>query len=159
MSYIMRNDKGQTISGKRKLLKQEYGTGEFYQNGDPVVNWKLLSIYADENGFDKRNVEENSEYIINVVLPYGTILIRYGNEVGVFSAPKGTEYEKLALPYEKDTLEYNEYKVIGKGIRVLCVVKKGRVAPGFGSNGGAIQFMHPMTIREAVKKKILERIY
>lgn len=158
MSYIMRNDKGQTICGNKKLLKQEYGTGEFYSSGDPVVNWKLLSDYADKNGFDKRNVEENGEYIISVVLPYGTILIRYGNEIGVFSAPKGTRYEELALPYEKDTLEYNEYRVINKGLRVMCIVKRGRVAPGFGSEGGAIQYMHPISIREAVKNKILERL-
>ena len=84
-----------------------------------------MSKFADKDGFDIRNIEKNKKYKIEIELPYGTILIRYGNETGRFSAPKGTKYEDLALPYVKNTVEYNEYKVIATGIKVICVVEKG----------------------------------
>ena len=158
MMHIIKNDKGQVISGKKELLETRYGTGNVYPNGEPIVNWKMLSEFADDDGFDIRNIEPNGEYKIEIELPYGTTLIRYGNETGRFSAPKGTKYEDLALPYIKDTVEYNEYKVIAKEITVICMVQKGKVAPGFGSDGGAVQYMHPMSIIESIKSNLLERI-
>lgn len=158
MIQKMKNDKGKIINGKKKLLKQEYGTGRFSSIGEPEINWSLLSDFADKDGFDTRNIEQNTKYKMEIELPYGTIIIRYGNEVGRFSAPKGTRYEDLALPYIKDTVEYNEYKVIAPKINLSCIVEKGVAAPGFESNGGAVQYMHPISIRESVNKKLLERI-
>lgn len=158
MIYTIKNDKGQIIDGKKKLLKKEYGTEKFYKNGEPKVNWDLLSKFADNEGFDKRNIEINGKYKIEVELPYGTIIIRYGNASGNFSAPKGTKYEDLALPYIKETVEYNEYRVIADKIKVVCLVEKGIVAPGFGSNGGAIQYLHPISMKESIRTKILERV-
>ena len=158
MVHRIRNDKGIIIDGIKELQKKEYGTGKFHQNGEPIVNWKLLSDFADDNGFDIRNIEHNNEYKMDIKLPYGTIIIRYGNETGVFSAPKGTKYEDLALPYIKDTVEYNEYKVIAHNVNVTCKVVKGKVAPGFASNGGAIQYMHPISIKESIRRKLLKRM-
>ena len=158
MKHTIKNDKGQIIDGKKKLSRAEYGTGEVYPNGEPVVNWTLLSKFADKDGFDTRNIVEGGKYKIEVELPRGTIVIRYGNEVGRFSAPKGVKYEDLALPYVKATVEYNEYRVIAKSIKVSCVVEKGIVAPGFGSKGGVVQYMHPISIRESIRTKLLERV-
>lgn len=158
MTYVIKNDKGKIIDGKKKLIKREYGLGKYYSNGEPMVNWNLLSEFADSNGFDKRNVETNGKYKIEVELPYGTIIIRYGNLSGNFSAPKGTKYEDLALPYVKETVEYNEFRVITDKIKVMCIVEKGIVAPGFESNGGAIQYLHPMSMKESIRTKLLERI-
>ena len=157
MKYIPRNNKGEVISGIRKLAKDEYGLG-YADNGERMVNWNLLSKYADDNGFDIRNMESNSTYIIDIQLPKETLLIRYGNEMGRFTAPKGTKYANLALPYICDTVEYNEYRVIADGLHVTCIVKKGKVAPGFGSLGGAIQYLHPYTIKKKKKMHILERV-
>ena len=155
---IIRNDKGEVISGIKILRKREYGTGNISSSGEEKVNWNLLSQYADNDGFDIRNVEENKAYKMKVKLPYGTKLIRYGNDTGRFSAPKGTRYDELALPYEQDTVEYNEYMVITQEVSVICIVYKGKVAPGFGSEGGGIQYLHPMTMRESIRSGILERI-
>lgn len=154
----MKNYKGETISGIRQLQKPEYGTGKQNRFGQPVVNWKYLSKHADEDGFDIRNIESNGKYMIKFILPYGSIIIRYGSEIGHFSAPKGTAYEELSLPYIPESLEYNEYKVVADNVRIICIVDKGRVAPGFGSQGGAVQYLHPITIRESVKKGMLERM-
>lgn len=157
MAHQMKNDDGKLIDGKKKLLKEEFGTGDYYPNGEPIVNWKLL-LHADNDGFDTLNIEETGNYKMEVELPYGTIIIRYGNETGRFSAPKGSKYEELALPYVKETVEYNEYKIIADGVKVVCIVEKGKVAPGFESNGGAIQYMHPMSMIELMRNNILERV-
>lgn len=154
----MRNYRGEIISGIKQLIKPEYGTGDIDKYGQPVVNWSYLSKYADEEGFDIRNIEKNGKYKIKVKLPYGSILIRYGSELGRFTAPKGTEYEKLALPFVKETVEYNEYKVMSTKVMVVCIVQKGKVAPGFNSDGGAIQYYHPINIYNSVKKGLLERL-
>lgn len=154
----MKNDKGEKITGIKELLKPEYGTGMTDKHGQPVVDWGCLSSWADQHGFDTRNLEQNGKYKMKMKLPYGTEIIRYGNEMGNFTAPKGTRYEELALPYVKDTVEYNEYRVMADDIYIICIVDKGKVAPGFGSTGGAIQYRHPITIRESLRQGILERV-
>ena len=154
----MRNYNGDLISGIRQLSKPEYGLGTTDKYGQPAVNWAYLPVYADEDGFDTRVTHQNGFYKIRVRLPYGVILIRYGNEMGHFTAPYGTKYEGLALPYKKETIEYNEYRVIANDVEVVCLVDKGIVAPGFDSPGGAVQYFHPITIRESIKRGLLERL-
>jgi len=153
-----KNCYGQLISGVKKLKSPEYGTGEIDMYGQPVVDWSKLSEYADKNGFDKRNIEKNGKYIIEMRLPRGTEIIRYGSEMGHFTAPVGTSYEQLALPYEKETVEYHKYRITARFLLVTCIVEKGIVAPGFGSPGGGVQFLHPITIRESIKKHYLKRV-
>lgn len=155
---MKRNYKGEIINSPKMLNQPEYGTGKCNRYGEPEINWKYLSEYADDDGFDIRNKEDNGNYKIFVSLPQGTKIIRYGNEEGSYTAPIGTPYENLALPYVKGTIEYNEYKVIADKLTVECKVCKGRVAPGFGSEGGAIQYKHPITIRASIRQRILERI-
>ena len=41
---------------------------------------------------------------------------------------------------------------------MVCLVDKGIVAPGFDSPGGAVQYFHPITIRESIKRGLLERL-
>ena len=154
----MKNYKGETISGIRQLKKPEYGTGKNNRFGQPAVNWSYLSKYADDDGFDTRNREADGKHTVEFILPYGSVIIRYGSEIGRFSAPKGTAYDQLSLPYVPESIEYNEYKVIADNVRIKCLVDKGIVAPGFDSEGGAIQYLHPFTIKESVKKGMLERI-
>lgn len=154
----MKNCTGEKISGIRQLKKSEFGTGKKDKFGQPIVNWDCLSIHADKNGFDTRNIEDNGKHTVKFILSYGSIIIRYGSEKGYYSAPKGTSYDKLSLPYVKESLEYNEYKVIANNVSIICIVDKGIVAPGFDSEGGAVQYMHPISIKESVKKGMLERI-
>ena len=154
----MKNYKGETISGIRQLKKPEYGAGKTNRYGQPVVNWNYLSKHADDDGFDTRNIESNGKHTVEFIIPCGSVIIRYGSEIGHFSAPKGSPYDKLSLPYIPESMEYNEYKVIADNVRIICVVDKGIAAPGFDSEGGAVQYLHPITIRESVKKGMLERI-
>ena len=150
---IMRNYKGEIISGKMELQDPTYGTGKTDAHGQPEADWSLLE-HADreDKGFDVRYP------IVEIILPKGTMLARYGSEWGRHTAPRGTPYEVLAMPYKKETLEYNEYKVIADNVKVSCAVQEGKIAPGFGSPGGGIQYWHHINIHESVRQGILEKV-
>lgn len=112
------------------------------------IEWGSEDELCDQDGFDKRHRpdKDKESYVIDdYVIPHGTIICRYGSPIGRFTTLRGTEYENLALPYVKETIEYHEYKVT-EDLRVECCVIKGIVAPKFNSNGGAIQFKHKQNI-------------
>lgn len=154
------NYKGESVEGiKRRLLKEEYGTGKEDAYGNPEIAWKrFLLDSADEHGFDCENRESNDNYLIEMILPKGTVIIRYGDESGIYTAPKGTSYEELALPYEPETLEYNEYKVLEDSMQVYCLVKKGKVAYSVDETGGGVQYMHEKSIAKLVGQEVLDRL-
>ena len=105
-----------------------------------------------------REKTSDGKYKMRIRLPRGTEIIRYGGEMGYYSTPAETQYEELSLPYIKETVEYHRYRVNAKYLVLTCVVEKGRVAPGFGSPGGAVQYLHPISILESVNRHFLVRI-
>ena len=72
MKHVIRNDKGEIISGKMVLRKKGYGTGKISNNGQPEVDWKLLDECknADNDGFDTEHVEPNGRHRMKVELLY-----------------------------------------------------------------------------------------
>ena len=82
---------------------------------------------------------------------------RYGLPTGRFTTLKGTAYEKLGLPYVKETIEYHEY-MVSLDLMVDCFVTKGIVAPAFYSEGGAIQFMHRQSINLECQDGLLKEV-
>lgn len=144
MSFF--NCYGKVISGIPEFADITFG--EYDIHGKPVVNWNHPSIsYADENGFDIRNLEENGEYIDKeYILPKGTLLCRYGLEGGMFTTYKGTDFTLLGLPWKEETVPYYEYEVIADAVHVRLIVEKGKVAPAF-NGGGGVQFLHYHPIR------------
>lgn len=64
-------------------------------------------------------------------------------------------YEQLALPWDIRSVQYHEYEVVADGLNVALVVTKGIVGPqpGFGSDGGAIQFLHRCSILEEIEAR------
>ena len=127
--------------------------------GKIVPNWAIDDgVTVDDNGFDRTNVECNGRYIEDVELPRGTKLCRYGKSNGYTTALLNTPYEKLGLPYVKETQEYHEYEVIADGLTVKCIVTRGRVAPMFNSPGGAIQFLHKVRIIEEINSGKLKEV-
>ncbi len=126
-----------------------------FLNNEGQINWDLI-VDADEQGFDLNALMENGEHVIrDYILPKGTRIIRYGGSQGNFTAPYGTPYEKLSLPYLKESRVYHEY-IVNKTCKVVCVVTKGYVAKGFYSEGGAIQFHHEKKISELLREKVLK---
>ena len=155
----LKNDAGEPISGIRRLKQEAYGTGKT-SGGEAVIDWERWKTpYADEHGLDIRNIEETGTYWIALVLPQDTRIIRYGPETGRFTAPEGTDYDALSLPYDRETVEFHKYQVTAQSITVYCKVQKGIVAPMFDSEGGAVQYYHPnANMRELIKAGILERV-
>lgn len=154
-----RNDAGEPLDGAPvRLTRAEYGTGDRI-GYFPVVRWEAYrQDSADDDGFDKRHQEENGDYLMEVSLPKGTLLLRYGSETGHFTAPLHTPYETLGLPYVRETVEYHEYRVEADGLRVLCLVKRGRAAPMFDSPGGGVQYLHPNSIRVLIRRRVLAEV-
>lgn len=157
---IRKNSSGVILSGGPILKNPSFGTGAFYSNGDPIVDWpRFQTDDSDDFGFDLNHVESNGSYYADILLPHGTMLVRYGNEYGRFTAPLGTKYSEIALPYIEESVEYHEYRVLADSITVKCEVRKGMVAPKFDSLGGGVQYYHLNgTIRELVRNNVLERI-
>lgn len=129
------------------------------------VNFDDFLIDADNRGFDiTKNLNphpngDDTAWYVTTLLPKGTKLLRYGNEGGQYTAPIGTKYEELSLPYKEECLEYYEYEVIGScEVCLCCIVQQGVVAPGFDMPGGGVQYYHSRAVIDLVKDKILRRV-
>ncbi len=154
------NSAGVDITGKRLMVtKSEYGYVD--EMNVPHINWGTETEICDEDGFDKtfRPFANDSAYVItDYVIPKGTVICRYGKETGRFTTIKGTNYESLGLPYQKETIEYHEY-IVSLDTTVECYVTRGKVAPKFDSVGGAIQFKHKQSIKLECQDGILKEDY
>lgn len=155
----LKNYYGQVIVKPFQLASPDFGTGAIDKDGLLVVDWNgCRTEYADENGFDKRNIEKNGQYTIRYIIPKNTIIVRYGSERGRYTAPDNTLFEEVALPYTIESVEYHRYRVIANGLLVRCIVTKGRVAPMFNQPGGGVQYYHDKSILELLRNNKLERI-
>ena len=125
----------------------------FDENGLP--RYEEFLEHADDYGFDILAVMAGGGYTEKVVLPVGKKIIRYGVEKGSYSTDVGVPYERLSMPYIKESLPYHEYVVL-EACEVERIVTKGIVAPGFQSAGGVIQYHHPHRIDVAIKNGILK---
>ena len=126
-----------------------------FMNAQGLPLWNDFLENADDLGFALDNIESNGRYIQKVVLPIGKKVIRFGFAHGAFTTDEGTDYGSLALPYTEESMPYHEYVVEGK-CEVECVVDRGRVAAGFGSKGGAVQYRHYHTMKESIALGILK---
>lgn len=153
---LIRNWAGDPVTNAYVIRDQAYLITDEW--GRTKINWS--GPRADDDGFDKEHRELNGLHRMLVELPVGTELLRYGSPGGSFTAPKGTSYEQLSLPYEKNSMEYNEYRVIADGVLVeICTAERGRVAPLFGEPGGGIQYFHgDNSVQNLLDAKKLERI-
>lgn len=147
---------GNPISGKKKLISLQYGT--YDENGEPNPYWTEPNEFVDGDGFDK-TYKGTHGYWDEIFLPKSTIIARYGNIRGQLTTDVGTPYESLGLPYDPFTVEYHEYEVIADNVRVKCQVKKGKVYPMFGSNDGAIQYLHEEPIRDELAKGKIKEVF
>lgn len=158
---MARNWAGQLLGKDNIYILRNPAFGIRDSSGRTVVDWKgCRTEFADEQGFDTQHKEENGKHRMLVKLPKGTELIRYGSPGGSYTAPKGTTFEELSLPHEKDSLEYNEYRVIADDVVVqLFWVERGKVAPMFEQPGGGVQYYHgDECVQDLLDEKKLERI-
>ena len=113
MKHVIRNDKGEIISGKMVLRKKGYGTGKISNNGQPEVDWKLLDECknADNDGFDTEHVEPNGRHRMKVELPRGTVVIRYGGN-GTFTAQRLSNYHYHILKIRWNIMNIELLRII-----------------------------------------------
>ena len=143
-------------SDKKLILKEELlqPIDPSFMNEAGSPKWREYIQFGDECGFDTRYKDKTGHHTSRMVLPIGKKVIRYGFEGGSFTTDEGEEYEKLSLPYRKETMPYHEYIVTGH-CEVECLVDKGITAPGFSSEGGAVQYRHYVTIHDSLLQGIL----
>lgn len=156
MKCLIRNWVGEKVTNPYVVRDRSFLMTD--EKGRIKINWS--GPRADSDGFDKEHREPNGRPRMLVELPVGTELLRYGAPGGSFTAPKGTDYEQLSLPYEKSSMEYNEYRVIAHGVLVeVCTAERGRVAPLFNQPGGGIQYYHgDDSVQDLLDAKKLKRI-
>ena len=141
-----------------ELIDSSYGYRR--EDGKIVVFWSEESDDVDENGFDKKQiVDEFGNYCKEIVLPKGTLICRYGAEQGRTTTRLGEDYEKLALPYKVETIQYHEYEVIADGLTVQCKVVSGYAAKMFNSPGGAVQYLHSQRIKQEITSGKIKEVY
>ena len=154
VTYSRTNEKGETLESAPTLRdesfakKDEKGEMVLDRNGNPIPDY---DGQAPNNGFveSPEELERNGK----CDLSKGSIVVRYGSERGSFVTDLGTSYSKLSLPYDKDSIEYHEYRV---NTEISCL--KGTVAPAFGEEGGGIQYMTNESISELVESGALVRV-
>ena len=157
MVKCKRNCLGDIITGIKKFQNPAFGYID--SEGVEHVNWQIENERIDADGFDKGNIESEGKYKVDIVLPYGKLICRYGNERGRLTTDIYSDYDELGLPYVKETVEYHVYKVIADGLKVRCTVSKGRVAPMFNSPGGANQYKHYQSIAKELDDNKLEEVF
>lgn len=157
MSEVKRNCYGDIITGIKEFEDSSFGY--YDKSGNEHVNWAKEDEHVDSDGFDKHHIEPNGSYKMDVILPYGTLLCRYGNTRGRLTANIDSNYEELGLPYIKESVEYHVYRVIADNLTVQCTVQKGKVAPMFNSPGGAVQYKHYQSIAKELTQNKLEEVF
>ena len=85
--------------------------------------------------------------IFDYVISKGSVICRYGNELGRFTIPIGCVYEVIGLPHEQSTMEYHEYKVL-ENLPVKCRIVNSR-------RGGVIQYMHNQSVQKECEQGLL----
>lgn len=154
---IKRNCYGEIITGIKVF--QDNSFGYYDENGNEHVNWVEENEDVDSDGFCKHHTELNGFYKMDVDLPYGTYICRYGNTRGRLTSDINSVYEELGLPYIKETVEFHVYRVVVDNLKVQCTVQKGKVAPMFNSPGGAVQYKHYQSIAKELAQKKIEEVF
>ena len=133
--------------------------GYIDSHGNAHVNWASENDDVDNDGFDKHHEEVAGGYKQEILLPYGTLICRYGNVRGRLTTDIGSDYDKLSIPYVMESVEYHVYKVIADGVQKKCMVQRGKVAPMFDSPGGAVQYKHYQSIAKELDDGVLMEVH
>jgi hypothetical protein len=117
-------------------LRTDLPPGSLDACGNP--NW------PPNNGFDPPK--------LNVIVPAGELLDRFGDTRGVYLSPRGAPYDRRALPYDCHGYTYTVYKVMRPLPALL-----GTAAPAFGEPGGAIQLQTNEKVEQLLTQGVLQK--
>lgn len=139
------NDNGEQVSTKKQFKESIYAKESKTYNETGLrsgTDWDTFAgktaVKKDDNiandykvGFDSTKPIEK-----DFTLKKGTTISRYGSKGGSTATDKGTDYDSLSMPYERETVEYHEFEVI----KDIEGCSKGFAAPNFDSKGGGVQY-------------------
>jgi hypothetical protein len=117
-------------------LRTDLPPGSLDACGNP--NW------PPNNGFEPPK--------LNVIVPAGELLDRFGDTRGVYLSPRGAPYDQRALPYDCRGYTYTVYKVMRPLPAML-----GTAAPAFGEPGGAIQLQTNEKVEQLLTEGVLQK--
>jgi len=122
--------------------------------------WKEL-----EELFKARNIKwppnRGGFDIEEITLEAGTLVDRYGgqyddfgnfSDTGNFVSPKGTNFEKRALPNEHQKKPLKVYEIL----KPIKATKKAKIIPWFNKRGLGIQYELPENIDELIQEGFLK---
>ena len=118
-------------------LRTDLPPGSLDNCGQP--NW------PPNNGFEPPK--------LNVIVPAGELLDRFGDTRGVYLSPQGAPYDRRALPYDCHGYNYTVFKVL-KPLPALL----GTAAPAFGAPGGAIQLQTAEKVQQLLDEGVLIKL-
>lgn len=120
----------------------------YYETGlRDTVDWKSFAVNSDESGFDK-------DYPVTTeTLQPGDVIVRYGSERGRYATLPGTDFSELSLPYDPNTIEYHEYRVVKP---ISC--ESGKAAKNFDQKGLGQQQLFADTFSDMIRNETIVRI-
>ena len=138
----LKNEKGETVDDMPLYRTDEYlnyEAPEYINEGSHMAHW------PDKDGYDGKPQ--------HTTLQENTVFARYGNEHGRYATEVGTSPEKLSMPYDAETLEYHEYRVVSP---VECLT--GKAKGHFDLEGGGTQYKFTDSFSKMVQDGKIERI-
>ena len=142
---------GEVISGIPSLAPGAPGWTDNHGNIHPLYCEPNDNV--DENGFDRHKPIDQNFHV-----PKWSIVIRYGNEGGFNLTTPCKDFDKIALGYDINTVQFHIYVVISDNLYVT----KGTVGPqpqfGHFGRGGGVQYLTRTKIKSLVNSNVLWRI-
>jgi hypothetical protein len=83
----------------------------------------------------------------------GTVVDRFGGELGRYVSPAGTAFANRSLPPEAASLPLTTYRVLRP-----VSAEGGVVAPWFGQPGFGVQYRLPDSVARLIDAGFLERV-
>ena len=150
------------IEGARNVVQR---AGEVISNASTKVGQVVSNVVDKVKSIGNSSTSQNTQALQTywppndgfagtpekIMLNIGDKIQRVGALTGYFSAPAGTPWQTLSLPYDK----------IGQAITQLRVVKPfevlaGRAVPWFQSIGGGMQYLTNQSIQRLIDSGFLE---
>lgn len=95
---------------------------------------------------------------LEVNLPEGYVMDRYGEPYGRYTPPAGTPFPERAIPPDSIGQPYFQYRVSKPFDEYSGIPRAGGIAPWFEQPGGGVQFLLPKPVEWLERHKYLTKV-
>ena len=145
---ISQEDRAKIDGWKYRPTDQQYVENKGVYDNPKYYNQKTGEIIWPPN----HGAIEGTEKIIT--LEPGTMMDRFGDDMGSYTAPIDTPYEQRALAPGTNEKPYSKFEVI----KPIEGVEEGQVAPWFDQPGKGTQYVLPKSVEYYIDKGYIRRI-